>query len=477
MSKLTRRQFLEDSLLTAAAAAAIPAIPLPAQDGGKSAGPNDRLRVACVGVRGRGRTHVTSFARMKDVQVSAICDPDENVIGEAMKAAEKRGGYKPQYYKDVRKLLEDKSIDAISVATPNHWHVLASLWGIQAGKDVYVEKPLGQNLWECRKLVEAARKYDRMVQQGNYPRSMKGVREAIAFLQSGKLGKVKLARGLCYNRRRSIRTYPDSEPPAGVDYNLWLGPAPERPFNRNRFHYNWHWNWEYGNGELGNNGIYQMDLTRWGLGKDVHPRTAISLGGRLGYEDQGQTPNTQITWLDYGDVQVVHEIRGLETDPYRKVKMGNIFDCEKGYLVFVHGRAVAYGPDGEEIASFAGGGDHFRVWVDAVKSRRREDLTAEVEGAHLSTALCHLGNISYRLGSDRPLSQDRPFGDSSAANEAFERFRHHLKENGVSAGEMKIGVGKTLTFDSKSERFMGDDAANALLRRKYRKPFVVPETV
>jgi predicted dehydrogenase len=468
MRKTTRRDFLRASL----AAASISVLPARAR-----AGANDRLRVAVVGVRGQGRVHVGRWSSFKDAEVAAICDPDENVIGDAMAAAEKKGGKKPQYVKDLRKLMEDKSIDVVSIAAPNHWHVLASIWAIQAGKDVYVEKPLGHNLWEQRKLVEASRKHDRLVQMGNYPRSNGHLRAGMEYLRSGKLGKARLARALWYSGRGSIGKKPDGPVPAGVDYDLWLGPAPESPFNPNRFHYNWHWNWSYGGGEIANNGIYLLDTARWGLGKDEHPRSVACIGGRFGYEDDGQTPNTQIAALDYGDVQILLEVRGLRSEKYRDVGTGTIFECEKGTLVSSGGSTAAYSPEGELLERFAGGGDHFRNFADAVKARRRPDLTSEVLDGHLSTSLCHLANISYRLGEERAMDAAEPFGKNGAANEMFERFRSHLKEHGMDPAKARARFGRALAFDPKGEVFVGDAGADALLSRPYRKPFAVPQEV
>jgi predicted dehydrogenase len=473
MSRLSRREFLEESLLAGLSAAALPSVAsaLPT----RRAGANERLRVAVLGVRGRGDAHVGAYTKMPDVEVAVLCDPDPSVIKDSMDKVEQRTGKKAQYVQDLRRVFEDKSIDAVSIATPNHWHVLASVWAIQAGKDVYVEKPLGHNLWEQRKLVEAARKHGKIVQQGNMPRSSSGVRAAIEFLRSGKLGKIQLARGVCYNRRNSIGRKPDAEVPAGVDYDLWQGAAPARPYNRNRFHYEWHWNWDYGNGELGNNGIYQMDISRWGLGKDEHPKKVLSFGGRFGYEDDGQTPNTQVTVLDYGDVRIIHEVRGLNTERYQGVSMGNIFRCAEGSLIFGNAGTVAYDPKGAELRRFTGEGDHFRNWVEAVKSRKRETLNSEVLEGHLSTSLCHLGNISYRLGEPQPLDRDNPFGEDADANETWRRFRDHLKEAGVEAGS-KVRMGRPLAFDGAAERF-ADPEATAMLRREYRKPYEVPENL
>ncbi len=475
MPSVPRRKFLQSSLgAIAAAGAGLPGL---AQADPPRAGANDRLRVAVIGVRGQGRVHVGRWSAQKDVEVAALCDPDENVIGGAMAAAEKSGGKKPRYFKDLRKLMEDKSIDAVSIATPNHWHVLASIWAIQAGKDVYVEKPLGHNVWEQRKLVEASRRYDRLVQMGNYPRSNANLRAGMAFLRSGKLGKVRVARAIWYSGRASIGKKPDGPVPAGVDYDLWLGPAPERPYNPNRFHYNWHWNWDYGGGEIANNGIYLLDTARWGIGKDGHPASVRCVGGRFGYEDDGQTPNTQIAAYDYGDAQILLEVRGLPSEKYRDVSIGTFFDCEKGRFVSAGGTVAAYTPEGEVIERFTGGGDHFRNFVDAVKSRKREDLNSEVLEGHLSTSLCHLANLSYRLGERRTMETDDPFGKNAEANEMYLRFRRHLEQQGIDPSKAQAGFGRALAFDPQAEKFAGDPEADALLSRDYRKPYVVPDKV
>lgn len=476
MARIDRRQFLERTLYAAAAAAAGP-LPLRAScPVGRPQGPNEILRVAVVGVRGRGGAHVGAFAGMKDVHVAAICDVDESVIAGVMKRAEQASGRKPVFYKDYRKLCEDKSIDAISVATCNHTHTLISITAALAGKHVYVEKPLSHNVWEGRKLVEAARKYGVVIHHGTQSRSEGRWRRAIAFLRSGKLGAVKTARGLCYKRRPSIGFKPDGPVPPGVDYDLWLGPAPERPFNPNRFHYNWHWFWDTGNGDIGNQGVHQMDIALWGLGKTELPRRVLSVGGRLGYKDQAETANTQVVWYDYGDAEIVFEVRGLDTEPFMGQRIGNIFHCEKGYLA----GTTAFDLDGTKIPIEAQddgkGGDHFRVFVDAVRAGRKESPTADVAVGHLSSALCHLGNISYRLGEPRKLSEEAPFGSIASGQEAYRRMREHLRENGVEA-DSPFRVGRLLDFDPVSETFKGSEEANRLLTREYRKPYVVPEKV
>jgi predicted dehydrogenase len=479
MTQFSRREFLEQSLFAAAAGVSLRAgLPAEAASPGAKAGPNDRLRVAVVGVKGQGSVHVGRWASLGDVEIAALCDPDENVIAGPMTTAEKKTGKKPVHYKDIRKLLEDKSIDAVSVATPNHWHCLAGIWAMQAGKDAYVEKPLGHNMFECRKLVETSRKYDRLCQMGNYPRSLGQMKDAIKYLHEGKLGKINVARGICYNKRTSIGKKPDGPVPAGVDYDLWLGPAQERPFNPNRFHYNWHWNWEYGGGEIANNGIYQLDTARWGVNKDTHPTKVVSVGGRFGYEDDGLTPNTQIAVFEYGDVQIVQEVRGLPTEKYPPdLLMGNVFECEKGKLVVGISGSAAFAPDGQLIQRFAGPGDHFRNFADAVKSRKRADLNSEVLEGHLSTALCHLANISYRLGSAKAAGEVGKALATDAGHEAGDRLLAHLKDNAVEVDKVQFQIGKPVSIDPKTEKFASDEEANKLLTREYRKPYVVPENV
>lgn len=476
MSLFSRRQFIETALRSGAAAAALSrtesVFALPA----RRAGANERLRLATIGVKGRGLDHLNQWLKMADVEVAAICDIDENVIHGAVDKIEKAYKKKPVYYKDLRKLFEDKSIDAVSIATCNHWHTLAGLWAVQAGKHAYVEKPMSHNVWEGRKLVEAQKKYGKVVTVGTQCRSMKGMREAIEFLHAGKLGKVKVARGFCYKRRPSIGKMPESPVPAGVDYDLWLGPAPVRPFTKNRFHYNWHWHWDYGNGDIGNQGVHEIDIARWALGKNELPKKVISIGGRFGYEDDGETPNTQIALFDYGDSILIFEVRGLPTEGYKGVKVGDVIHCEKGYLV----GPKAFDADGKEIkveGPDAPGGDHFRNFIDTVKGGRREDQRADVLEGHLSASLCHLANVSYRLGEKQGFSKKDPFGSYSDGNETFERMCAHLKAEGVDLDRAQLQVGKTLSIDTAAETIVGDSKAAGMLTREYRKPYVVPDQV
>jgi len=471
MRNLTRRDFLSTSAGALGAAAALGARPL-------LGSPNDTVRVAVTGVRGRGLEHVKGLLNLKDVEIAAICDVNPNIIDKAMKAVGDKQGKKPDFHQDFRKMLEDKSIDAVTIATCNHTHSLLAIWAMQAGKSVYVEKPVSHNLWEGRKVVEASRKLKKVCQAGTQSRSYRGFQEAIKFLHDGKLGKIKVARGLCYNPRPSIGHRDDEPVPAGIDYDNWLGPAPQRPWNANRFYYNWHWFWDYGNGDLGNQGIHQMDLCRWALQKNELPKKVISIGGRFGYEDDGETANSQITTLEFGEgPQIIFEVRGLETQPYRTAKVGVVFHCENGAMVLSRSEAAVFDKGGEEIQRFKGDGDHFRNFVDAVKSGKSSDLAADIEQGHLSSAFCHLGNISYRMGGLYAMYKARPFGENEEAADTYDRFKDHMNANGVQPDQTQVTVGRTLTVDPKTETLVGDPEASKLLRREYRKPYVVPEQV
>jgi predicted dehydrogenase len=443
MRPIDRRSFLHNTAALAAAMAALPPgtsradAPEDDPDGGKQAGPNEVLRVAVVGVRGRGNNHIEGFTQLKkEARVTAICDIDENVMASRSKYLEEKNGTAPKCYQDIRKLLEDKDIDIITVATTNHWHALATIWAVQAGKDVYVEKPVSHNVSEGRRMVEAARKYDKIVQTGTQCRSSKGLQDAVEFIRSGKLGQVYLAKGLCYKPRGSIGHKPDGPVPAGVDYNIWLGPAPERPFNPNRFHYNWHWFWDYGNGDLGNQGIHQMDLARWGLNKHELPKAVLASGGRFGYKDDGETPNTLIASYEFDDCELQFEVRGLATNDELKVKVGDIFYGTEGILAMTSYETwqVYFGDRLEKGPSGSGGGDHFANFLKAVRARDHKLLHADIEEGHLSSAYCHLGNIAYRLG-------------------------------------------RKLHVNPSTESFVNDPEADAMLTREYRKPFVVPAKI
>ena len=485
MDRLTRRRFLENSLL-AVGAASMGASSL-AEDRpkrGRTVGPNDRIRVAVIGIGGpplaRGMDHVKAWLGMDDVDLVYVCDADTASFERAMKAAESAKKSAPKPVQDMRRILEDKSVDAVSIATGNYWHALAAIWAIQAGKDVYVEKPVSHNVWEGRKIVEAARKYSRICQTGTQSRASTGLQEGMKYLHEGKLGKVHLARALCYKRRVSIgKADGPQAPPPTVDYDLWCGPAQKLPIMRQRFHYDWHWQWNTGNGDLGNQGIHEMDKARWGLNKHGFPKTAFALGGRFGYVDDGETPNTELVFLDYGDSQIIFEVRGLETSDYKGVKIGNMWYGEKGYMVAGGDTAcTAFDNDGNKVAEFKGGGDHFRNFIDVMRSRRVSDLNADIEEGHLSSALCHLGGISYRLGTPESFSsKQKRFGDNREAYETVGRFEDHLAASGISLTSGEYTVGRQLSIAGRKESFEGDSEANRLLTREYRKGFEVPSKV
>jgi predicted dehydrogenase len=482
MSYLNRRDFLRGSAALAAAASSCSMDPKahsserPAARGAA----NEQIHVAVIGVNGRGHDHVRGFAGRNNCLVTHICDADSAVVGPAMASAERAQQRRPTYVQDLRRIMEDASIHVVSIATPNHWHALAAIWALQAGKDVYVEKPVSHNISEGRRIVEAARRQNRICQTGTQIRSASGIRQAIAFLRSGGLGQVRVARGLCYKSRGSIgRTTGDSSVPRTVDYNLWCGPASAQPPHRRRFHYDWHWFWEYGNGDLGNQGIHQMDVARWGLGKNELARSILSLGGRFGYVDDGETANTQLAVFNYGDAELIFEVRGLPTPNYRGAMVGNIFQCANGYLVCPgYTSAVAYDNDGQVLRRFQGPEDHFGNFVQAVRSRRVQDLNADIAEGHLSSALCHLANVSYRLGQRQRFSQrTRAFGDDREAYETLARTQEHLRENRVPLDETTYQLGRRLTVDPRTERFVGDEEANRYLTRPYRRGFEVPARI
>ncbi len=424
MSSLDRRHFLKTSAATVTTLSALTAA-------GAADRPNEKIVLAVMGVHGRGRELVRGFSGFDDVDIAYICDPDERVVPPAIKEVEKRQRKTPRIEKDVRQVLEDKDVTALVIAAPDHWHALATIWACQAGKHVYVEKPISHNIVEGRRMVEAARKYDRVVQVGTQRRSGAHFASAAEFLRSGKLGKVPFARTWIAGNRPSIGHKADAPVPPGVDYDLWLGPAPKRPFNPNRFHYNWHWNWDYGTGELGNNGIHALDVARWLLGVDA-PALVTCGGGKYFYDDDQQTPDTQIATFDFQHTCITWEHRiwsktGLEGHPWGVILYG-----EKGTLIFDDkGWHVSDGIQASDKAADIER-PHLRNFLDCVKEHKRPN--ADIEEGHKSTRLCHLGNIAFLLR-------------------------------------------RTLLFDEKKETIPGDAEANKLLHRTYRKPFIVPEAV
>ena len=498
MKSTTRRNFLQRSTLATAALT----FPFPFVARGQLSA-SDEIRMGVIGFHGRGGDHLSGLSKVPGVRIRGLCDVDETVLGkEKQKWTDQ--GYEIEAQRDLRDFIESKNIDAVSIATPNHWHSLAAIWAIQAGKDVYLEKPVSHNVWEGRQLVLAARKFQRIVQTGTQTRSSRGIRECFAWLHEGNLGKITLARGFCYKPRPSIGKVSGPQPiPAGIDYDLWCGPAPMRPLMRKNLHYDWHWVWDTGNGDLGNQGIHQMDIARWALGvKELSPRV-LSLGGRLGYVDDGETANTQIVYHDYPEAPLIFEVRGLPSrkdeknmDSFPHPKAGRwlvpnadggepkevragiaaVIECSGGYiLVPDYNAAHAFDRDGKHLRSWSGSDNHFENFIRACRSRKSSDLNADILEGHLSSALCHTGNISYRLGHQRSPNEIRDaLKKNPGLSEAFGRMAEHLQSNEVDLLATRASLGVMLAMDPKSERFIGDKKANQMLTREYRKPYVVP---
>jgi predicted dehydrogenase len=399
------------------------------------AGASDRVRVAVIGVGSRGSGHIREILPLSNMEVAALVDPDGRRTETAASLVFQKTGKRPKLESDMRRVFDDKEIDAVTIATTNHWHALTAIWAMQAGKDVYVEKPVSHNIWEGRKLVEAARKYKRIAAGGTQRRWGGRFRKAIELIHGGAIGDIYQSNFFFPGRRDSIGFKEPKEPPAWLNWDLWLGPAPMQPYHENLVHYNWHWFWDFGNGELGNNGIHLIDILRWGMRKQQMPVRVHSTGGRFGYKDQAQTPNTQnITWVYDDGSMIVGQLRGLYTAEPMSWDFfgtkGHMHMTAGGQFRIVMGRNKAPEPEVEYPANL----DHFANFADAVRARDPKLLHAEIEETHLSTALCHLGNISYRLGRD-------------------------------------------LRFDPARMQFVGDAEANRLLTREYRKPYVVPDNV
>ncbi len=465
--KISRRQFLARTTKTtlgiAAAGSLVSCTNTTAAHVAKRRviGANDTVKIAVIGIHGMGKYHISEFSKLKNVEVAALCDVDENLFDKTVKKYfTDKAKPKPKIYTDIRKLLEDKDIDAISIVTPNHWHSLMAIWACQAGKHVTVEKPCCHNVFEGQKLIEAAKKYNVIVQDGAEQRSNPCAQSAAEFLNSGQLGEVYMAKGLCYKWRKPIGKYPDSPVPAGVHYDLWIGPATKRPFNKNRFHYNWHWNWDYGNGDMGNQGVHEMDIARWGLGVKL-PTKVCAMGGHFMFDDAQNTPNSLMAVFEFpnekggGDKKKILQFevrpwctnraaslwlgkRGDKENGYKSSSantIGNIFYGSKGYMVknvkkweTYMGKNCQPGPTG------SGMGNHYNNFIDAIRADDPGILTSPIQEGFYTCALIHLANISYRLG-------------------------------------------RSLDFDPEKMRFVNDKKANSMLTRKYRKGFVVPEKV
>ena len=475
---MERRKFIEMSGKSSIALGTMPMI----FPNSRWKGANDRVNVAVIGIRGMGQSHIQGYQNLQNVEVTALCDVDENLFAERVKKHfTDKNLRKPTLYRDMRRLFEDKSIDAVSVTTPNHWHALTGIWAIQAGKHASIEKPSCHTIHEGKILVEAAKKYNKVVQDGAEQRSNPSSQSAVQFMRDGKLGEVYLAKGLCYKWRNSIGKYPDGymtenekyastvdseswigpltkEYMSRVNYDMWQGPAPAKPFNRNRFHYNWHWNWDYGNGDMGNQGVHEMDIARWGLGVTI-PSKVSAIGGHMMFDDDQQTPNTMMAIFEFpdsnggGDKKKIlqFEVRHWMTNPEENLgsrgdftntymtsaanTIGNIFFGSKGYMLKeVSGWQAYMGKERIPGDSDKGEGDHYQNFIDAIRANDQGMLTAPIEEGFYSCCLIHLANISYRLG-------------------------------------------RTLNIDTEKLVVINDEEANQMFTKKYRSPYLFPEKI
>lgn len=450
----SRRQFLKNAATGAIFAAIAPSslkAKFPTVIPSSAKGANDRINAAVLGVYGRGQNHISSLMSLKNVQVTTLCDPDMNVLQTRQNEFNEKYNKDVSIEQDLRYVMDDKDIDVISIASPNHWHALSVIWACQAGKDVYVEKPGSHNIWEGRKMVEATRKYNRIVQHGVQLRSSPAINEAIDLMRNGYIGRVYMARGLVFRWRPSIGNKGVEPIPEGLDYDLWTGPATMRPFTRNLVHYNWHWHWDYGNGDVGNQGIHETDLCMWGLDVGL-PTQITSMGGKFLWDDDKEVPEVLTSIYNYPDEGKIiqFEVRPWITNTEEGVSVGNIFYGDKGILVVDgYNKYKTYlgqnrelgksGDDGERETSemdrgMGGTTGHFANFIEAVRKRDSSILTAPVETAHLSSGLAHLGNIAYRLG-------------------------------------------RVLSFDPNTEMFVNDLEADKMLTRNYRAPYTISEEV
>ncbi|MCP5116379.1 MAG: Gfo/Idh/MocA family oxidoreductase [bacterium] len=401
------------------------------------------------GTGGRGRAHVGYYSELdEECQVAAVCDVNQAARERGQAQVRKLKDFTPKSFVDMREMYEDKDVDAVSIATPNHWHALAAIWAVQAGKDVYVEKPASHNVFEGRQMVKAARKYNRMVQVGSQSRSIAHKIWAMKLLKDGEIGTVYMSRGLCFRRRKSIGHTPDEPAPPGVDWDKFLGPAQMKPYSKNKFAYNWHWFFDTGNGDIGNQGVHEMDICLWGLGRTGWPKAVSSIGGKYIWKDDQETPNTEQAAFDFGDSEMTFDVRNLSSPPEGSAPIvgsnyvGNIFFGTEGYLVVDSVGFQVYKGDQREKTMDEKAMEkqiwsvlpHIKNFFAAIRKRDHRMLNAEVEIGALAAAYCHFANISYQVGR-------------------------------------RLSVNQTL------QRFEGDQEANEKLTRDYRAPYVVPEQV
>ena len=475
----SRRSFLKHAVLTSTVLCS----------GRNVLGANDDIRIAIIGLGGKGRGHLETFDKMDGVRIAGLCDVDPERLSERGKDFKGKGAF---FATDARKIIDRQDIDAVVIATCDHWHALLAIWACQAGKDVYVEKPVSHNILEGRKMIQAAKKYGRIMQAGTQYRSDEGLAEAVEYVQSGKLGKILRAHVPWYELRPGIgRVAPYT--PDWLDYDLYCGPAELKPLRRKKLHYDWHWLWRTGTGDLGNSGIHAFDFCRWMMGYNTLPPHALCIGGRFGVDDVAETPNTQLTLLDYDEAPIVIEDRNLpdkkgsrNLDHVLGVREGVIVYCEGGYFAGLRAGGWVYDNDGKKVKQFAGGGggSHTANFIEAVRRRDASILKAPIEQGHISSACCHLGNISYRLGA--PATPDRikaAIKRSDLAAEIFDSIAKHLKANEVDLRKNAAALGPLMTVDTASEEIVELDGSGTLAEAKklahgtYRKPYIMPNEV
>jgi len=481
MTRQTRRDFLKSA--TAAGLATSVTI-AGTKASGRVLGANDTLRIGVAGVGGRGGGHVGAYAGMDKVQVTYLIDPDTGRRQGKVKAVKERCGNEPRCVADVREALEDKNLDAISVATPNHWHSLMVIWAAQAGKHCYVEKPASHDIYEGRVALEAWKKYGVVVQHGTQQRSDGRRAAQIKAVRDGMFGKLKISYGYCCKPRGGIGFKEPSDPPAHLDWDLWRGPAVIDQYHGNYVHYNWHWFWKTGNGDLNNQGTHQLDVAQWAIDEDqTHPVRAMALGGRFKWDDQGETPNTMFGIAEYPNGQFVFfNVRNVNYSGYQR-QVKNEFYFEDGGWMDDNGTYYKKGSTKGEKVSFPSveitGGGCFGSFVAACRTGKPEMSNADMEIAHYSCVVGHLMNNSYRIGKSVPFNAKAgQFGDVPDANEHFMKL-HEITRDGCGVPEDKENyiVGPWVTFDPKTERFTGDhaDEANKLVRDPNRKGFEIPD--